>query len=108
MDGREQHMTYQDDRDAKLRASMPTQEKEQPDPFLQMTTGRMGVGGITLFAIIAVAILCVVLYGLNGHRGGVSSPVPPASSAASGAPAAGGQGGAATPTAPQTTNNAKG
>ncbi len=62
-------MTYQDDRDAKLRASMPTQEKEQPDPFLQMTTGRMGVGGITLFALIAVAILSVVLYGLNGHGG---------------------------------------
>jgi hypothetical protein len=101
-------MTYQDDRNAKLRASMPTQEKEQPDPFLQMTTGHIGAGGITLFALIAVAILSVVLYGLNAHGGGASPSVPPASSAASGSPAAGGQGGAATPTAPQTTNNAKG
>lgn len=101
-------MTYQDDREAKLRASLPTQEKEQPDPFLQMSTGRMGAGGITLFALIAVAILTVVLYGLNGHGGGVSPPVPPAASTAAGSPVAGGHGAAPTPTAPQTTNNAKG
>lgn len=101
-------MTDQDDRDATLRASMPTQEKEQPDPFLQMTTGRMGVGGITLFALIAVAILSVVLYGLNGHGTRTSPPAPSASATVSGAPAAGGRAGPATPTAPQTTNNAKG
>ncbi|MGB7037359.1 MAG: hypothetical protein WBD71_17750 [Xanthobacteraceae bacterium] len=98
-------MTEPADRDAKLRASIPTQEKEQPDPFLQMTTGHMGVGGVTLFAVVAVAILCVVLYGLNEHG---FRPTPPAATAQSSAPAAGGHGGAATPTAPQTTNNAKG
>lgn len=101
-------MTDHSDRDAKLRASLPTQEKQQPDPFLQMTTGRMGIGGITVFAIVAVAILTIVLYGLNGHSGGVSPPTSPPSATASGSPAAGGHGGAATPTAPQTTNNAKG
>lgn len=101
-------MTDQNDRDAKLRASLPTQVKEQPDPFLQMTTGRMGVGGITIFAIVAVVILSVVFYGLNGHGGGASPPAAAPSPTASSSPAAGGQGGAATPTAPQTTNNAKG
>ncbi|MGC1780356.1 MAG: hypothetical protein WBB34_20670 [Xanthobacteraceae bacterium] len=98
-------MTEQTDRDAKLRAGMPTQEKQQPDPFLQMTTGHMGVGGVTLFAVVAVAILSVVLYGLNEHG---FRPALPASTAQSSAPAAGGHGGAATPIAPQTTNNAKG
>lgn len=101
-------MTYHDDRDAKLRTGVPTQEKEQPDPFLQMSTGRVGAGGITLFALIAVGILTVVLWGLNGHGAGVSPPVPPAASTAASSPAAGGHGGAPTPTAPQTTNNAKG
>lgn len=103
-------MTDQDHRDAKLRANLPLPVKEQPDPFLQMTTGRVGAGGITLFILIAVAILTVVLYGLNGHAGGGSTPAPTASasSTAPGTPAAGGKGGAAVPTAPQTTNNAKG
>ena len=103
-------MTDQDNRDAKLRANLPLPVKEQPDPFLQMTTGHMGVGGVTVFAIIAVAILTIVLYGLNSHQGGGSATAPTASasSTAPGAPAAGGKGGAATPTAPQTTNNAKG
>jgi len=101
-------MTDRNDRDATLRRSLPTQEREQPDPLLQITTGRIGAGGITLFAIVAVAILTIVLYGLNGRGGGVSPPAAPPSPIASGSPAAGGQGGAPTPTAPQTTNNAKG
>ena len=101
-------MTDPNNRDAKLRASLPIQEKEQPDPMLQMTTGRMGAGGITVFAIVAVAILTIVLYGLNGHGGGASPPAAPPSATASGSPAAGGQSGAPTPTAPQTTNNSKG
>ncbi|HEX3936033.1 MAG TPA: hypothetical protein VHX43_00890 [Xanthobacteraceae bacterium] len=98
-------MSNQSDRDAKLRASLPTQVKEQPDPFLQMTTGHMGIGGVTVFAVVAVAILTVVLYGLNVH--GSARPPSPAA-AASAAPAAGGHTGTATPAAPQTTNNAKG
>jgi hypothetical protein len=80
------------DHDAALRATLPTPVKEQPDPLLQMSTGKTSVGGMTLFALAAVVILAVVLYGLNAPS----------------APAAGGHGGPAAPTAPQTTNNAKG
>ena len=98
-------MTDRNDREAKPHASLPTQEKYQPDPLLQMTTGHMGVGGVTLFAVIAVAILTVVLYGLNEHA---VMPSPPATTAAaSKMPAAGGHGGAVK-TAPQTANKAKG
>lgn len=101
-------MTDNEDRDTKLRATLPTPVKEQPDPFLQMTTGRVGAGGITVFAIIAVAILTIVLYGLNGHGGGAAPSGAPPAATASGAPVPGGQSSAPTPTAPQTTNNAKG
>ena len=37
------------------------QEKQQPDPMLQKSTGRMGGGTIT----IAAVVLGVVFYGLN-------------------------------------------
>ncbi len=64
----------------------------------------MGVAGITLFALAAVVILSVVLYGLNDRSGAA----PPNAAAPSHAPAAGGTSPAPKPTAPQTTNNAKG
>jgi hypothetical protein len=100
------------DHDAALRATLPTPVKEQPDPFLQMSTGKTSVGGITLFALATVVILSVVLYGLNAPSDTASTSAPPSSvaqsSAQSSAPAAGGHGGPAAPTAPQTTNNAKG
>lgn len=96
------------DHDAALRATLPTPVKEQPDPFLQMSTGKSGVGGIVLFAIAAVIILCVVLYGLNAPVDVAATSPPPNAAAQSSAPAAGGHGGPAAPTAPQTTNNAKG
>jgi hypothetical protein len=93
------------DRDAALRATLPTPVKEQPDPLLQMSTGKTSVGGMTLCALAAVVILAVVLYGLNAPSDTASTSVPPSSVAQSSAPAAGGP---AAPTAPQTTNNAKG
>jgi len=96
-------MTGSSERDAKLRAGVPTQEKEQPDPFLQMTTGHMGVGGVTLFAVLAVAILTVVLYGLNEHA---VQPSPPAATAAASSPPA--AAGSAAKPAPQAARNAKG
>ncbi|MFZ3225024.1 MAG: hypothetical protein WBF64_02355 [Xanthobacteraceae bacterium] len=96
------------DHDAALRATLPTPVKEQPDPFLQMSTGKTSVGGITLFALAAVVILAVVLYGLNAPSDIASTSAPTSSVAQSGAPAAGGHGSPAAPTAPQTTNNAKG
>jgi hypothetical protein len=96
------------DSDAALRATLPTPVKEQPDPFLQMSTGKSSVAGIALFALAAAVILCVVLYGLNAPVHVASTSAPQSSSAQSGAPAAGGHGGPAAPTAPQTSNNAKG
>jgi|HubBroStandDraft_5_1064220.scaffolds.fasta_scaffold321311_1 hypothetical protein len=96
------------DHDAALRATLPTPVKEQPDPLLQMSTGKTSVGGMTLCALAAVVILAVVLYGLNAPSDTASTSVPPSSVAQSSAPAAGGHGGPAAPTAPQTTNNAKG
>ncbi len=82
----------------KPHSHLPLQEKEQPDPMLQVTTGRIGVGGVTLFAIAAVAILCIVFYGLsNGiERSGRQHQ---AATAANSAPA---------PAAPAKTNNPKG
>ncbi len=96
------------DHDAALRATLPTPVKEQPDPFLQMSTGKTSVGGMTLFALAAVVILAVVLYGLNAPRDTASTSAPRSPVTQSSAPAAGGHGGPAAPTAPQTTNNAKG
>ncbi len=94
------------DRDAALRATLPTPVKEQPDPFLQMSTGKTGIGGITLFALGALVVLAVVLYGLNAPREVASAP--PSSVAQSSSSAGGGHGATPAPTAPQTTNGAKG
>ncbi len=86
--------------DAALRAELPTQVKEQPDPFLQMSTGgRMGASGLTLFSIAVVVILGVVFYGLNGPDR-ANEAAPPSS------PVATGNSGGPAPAAPQTTNKA--
>jgi len=80
---------------------LPSEEKNQPDPLLQMTTGRMGAGGITLMAIGAILILAVVFYGLNGGKRGeqtTATAPPPIHNAQ---PQAGGKGGAATPGPPR-------
>lgn len=52
-------------RDDELRPDLPPTIKEQPDPFLQMSSERMGAGGITLITLAAAIILGVVLFGLN-------------------------------------------
>jgi hypothetical protein len=96
------------DHDAALRATLPTPVKEQPDPFLQMSTGKASMIGITLFGLAAVVVLAVVLYGLNSPGGASSPPVTPSAPTAPSSPAAGGYGGPAAPSAPQTTNNGKG
>jgi hypothetical protein len=85
---------------AALRAQVPTQEKEQPDPFLQMSTEqRIGAGGLTLFGIAVVAILSIVFYGLNGSNRAneTASASPPAATGSPGGPA---------PAAPQPTDKA--
>jgi hypothetical protein len=48
-----------------LAASLPPQERRQPDPALQLSVGRLGGGAVTLVAVVAAFILAVVLYGLN-------------------------------------------
>jgi hypothetical protein len=94
------------DHDVELHAALPIPIKKQPDPFLQISTGKTSIGGMSLFALATIAILAVVLYGLNAPNDAASTrSAPPSSVAQSSAPAAGGQ---AAPTAPQTTNNAKG
>jgi hypothetical protein len=84
--------------DDKLSQELPIPVKEQPDPMLQMSTGRMGAGALTLVAIVAVFILAVVFYGLNSGTGGSGTTSPVSSSA----PAAGGRSGAPTPGAQHT------
>ena len=60
-------------------------ESHQPDPMLQMSTGRMGGGGLALVALGVVVILGIVFYGLNGRT--TSAPTaPPTAAANSGAP----------------------
>lgn len=85
-----------------LTTQLPPQERQQPDPVLQLSVGRLGAGAVTLAAVIAAIILGVVFYGLN-------DPIPTAqhtgaATTASSAPAAGGKGGPAAPGGQQTGN----
>jgi len=73
---------------------VPAQEKEQPDPMLQITTRRVGGMAAALLTVAAVFILWVVLYGLN-EPGGSSAALP------ANHPAAPGNSSAVSPTAPQ-------
>lgn len=76
----------------RLAAALPPQERQQPDPSLQLSVGRVGAGGITLVAVLCAIIVAVVLWGLN-------SPAPNAQdvgtphSAATAPPGAGTSGG---------------
>jgi hypothetical protein len=49
----------------KLTAELPPQLKEQADQTLQMRRERLSATGLMLFAIAVLAILTVVLHGLN-------------------------------------------
>ena len=84
-----------DDPTARLQTELPAQETEQQDPALQMSTSRVGAAGWAIFAVIAVFIVTVVLYGLNGPSE-TSAPKGTAPSAA-----APNTGPAPTPTAPE-------
>ena len=83
-----------------LAARLPPQVKEQPDPMLQLSVGRVGAGSLTLVGIVAAVILAVVLYGLNSPAPNTAAPSSPPS-----APAAGGKAGPAAPTGQQTGNS---
>jgi len=44
---------------------LPIQETRQPDPLMRLSVGRLGAGGISLAALVIVAIIGIVFYGLN-------------------------------------------
>jgi hypothetical protein len=90
-----------DDPSRKLeRTDVPPTETQQPDPLLQITTGRVHAGGITIAAVVVVAIVGIVLYGLNARTTSEPAAAPPSTTAAH-QPAAGGAAGAPTPGAPR-------
>lgn len=69
-------------RERRIEANLPVEESRQPDPALQLTTGRLGAVGWTFFVVIAVVVLTAVLWGLNGPTE-TSSPARSQTSAAS-------------------------
>jgi hypothetical protein len=93
--------TARDNPDAELAAKLPPQERGQPDPA--MSLARVGPAGLTFFALVAIAILTVVLIGLNGANETAPSgagKAPTASSASNTSPPP-------TPTAPANGPGAK-
>ncbi len=72
-------------------------ETNQPDPALQLTTGRLGGGALSLVVLGIILVIAVVLYGVNGPAtNNAAKPTAPATTSATG-----GDAGGATPTAPQ-------
>jgi hypothetical protein len=50
-------------------------ERRQPDPMLDMSSGRrMGGGGMSLVAVAIVVILALVFFGLNGRSTESTTP----------------------------------
>ena len=71
------HMNTSNQRE--FEGSMPTEEKNQPDPMLQISIGAAGAGGIALVALASAVILGIVLYGLNAGGGAEqAASTPPA------------------------------
>jgi hypothetical protein len=92
-----------DDPERNLESKLPREEREQPDPALQLSTGRLGAAGWAIFAVIAILIVTVVLYGLNGP----SETSPPTGGAANTSAAAPNTSAGPTPTAPANGPGAK-
>lgn len=89
----------------RLAGNLPPQERNQPDPAMQLSGGRVGGGAITLVAVLCAIIVGVVLWGLN-------SPAPSEQNVETAAsdsthPPGPGTSGAGT-TNPRPSNNAKG
>jgi hypothetical protein len=82
------------------RTDLPPTETQQPDPLLQITTGRVHAGGITIAAVVVLVVIGVVFYGLNARTTSEPTAAPQSTTAAH-QPAAGGASGAPTPGAPR-------
>jgi len=52
-----------------LRGTMPEEEKHQPDPMLQMSTGDIGAGGIALVGLVSAVVFAFGGY-LTGFPAG--------------------------------------
>jgi hypothetical protein len=76
-------------------------------PLLQMSTGRVGAGGLTLLGLLVAVILGVLFWGLNSPDTPVHSPGGPRA-AQSNEPAAGSHSGAPMPGAPRSTRSGNG
>jgi hypothetical protein len=81
-----------------LRRTMPEEEKHQPDPMLQMSTGDIGAGGIALVGLVSAVVLGIVLYGLNAGEKEQAASAPAAQNVN---PQDGGNSDAGTPGAPR-------
>jgi hypothetical protein len=93
-------MPDQSKQQSELPSKMPLPVKEQSDPLLQTSTGRMGAGGLSLILLAVVIIMSLVFYGLNGPNSGSSSAPASATSAPATPQDAGVSSGAGSPAAP--------
>jgi hypothetical protein len=93
------------DTEERLAASLPLDERDQPDPELELSYGRTGPGGITLVAVVCAIIVGVVLWGLNSPAPNPQDGKSAASTSAN--PPGPGTSGAGTSN-PQPNQNAKG
>ena len=57
-------------------APIPAVESHQPDPMLQLGSGRIGPAGLSLVTLAIVAILVVVFYGLTDRPPAGPAPSP--------------------------------
>ena len=85
--------------------NLPRHERNQPDPAMQLSVGRVGTGGITLVALVCAIIIGVVLWGLNSPAPNARDAGPAASASTN--PPGPGSSGAGMPN-PQPSNNANG
>jgi hypothetical protein len=86
------------DPERRLESQLPREERQQPDPALQLSTGRLGAAGWAIFAVIGIFVLTVVLWGLNGPS--ETSPSGSSGGAAKTSAAAPNTSSGPTPTAP--------
>jgi hypothetical protein len=88
------------DPERKMEPQLSLEEHQQPDPALQLSTGRLGAAGWAIFALVGIFILTVVLWGLNGPNEPLPSGAASNTSAATPNTSAPNTSAGPTPTAP--------